>query len=70
MLLLLQQTREAAWHVKSVFQMGSPNTSASESPSVLVQNVDYNLLLGFTKLESMEFAFFKNPQLILMGTND
>lgn len=50
--------------------MGSPNTSASESPSVLVQNVDYNLILGFTKLESMEFAFFKNPQLILMETND
>jgi len=50
--------------------MGSPNTSASESPSVLVQNVDYNLLLGFIELESMEFAFFKNPQLILMETND
>ena len=29
-----------------------------------------NLLLGFTELESMELAFFKNPQLILMETND
>lgn len=56
--------------MKGVFQNGVPNASASESPSMLVQNADCDILLGFTELNFMGFAFFKNPQLILMEIND
>lgn len=56
--------------MKGAFQNGVPNASASESPSMLVQNADCDTLLGFTELNFMGFAFFKNPQLILMEIND
>ena len=56
--------------MKGVFQNGVPNPSASESPPMLVQNADYDIHLGFTELNFMGFAFFKNPQLILMEIND
>lgn len=66
----LGQTQEAAWHIRTISQDGVPNPSASEPPSMLVKNADYDIILGLTELEVRGFAFFLHAQLTWMETND